>query len=361
MTAAYFCYDEIGESPAMIGAHLASLKYLAPSSTPHWIVSSHSTGTNLFGRTIPKMGVAIGWCAVAGRESNTHLKAFSDASAFPRGLAEAVGNRLRLNLASQLQNAAYVSLLSLSRRLCHPDLVVPDILYGPDSSLLVDAILTLHETPNRFLDLHAAVMRTMTVNPQTYTSIEPDLARPSWDSSKPRVMVKCIDVERPYSDTVYTIAVAALSIGEFIGVSRKLGVLTAEFRRRLYSRGGIYGAGLSLGFCERTVSFWTTHDRYPRSTYDLICQLLSTAQSEIGQSCHRETALAYLPIPPPAWTASESAQGSITGVTPIDRDALVQEPEVSLDWNLWTVPESNHVYCVCGPSERMEEIRRTFG
>lgn len=358
-----YSYDHIPVPDEYKAAHQIFLRYLPLDAKPHWLLASSSDGRNAFGKEVARASFHVGWVSVrefCQRQAQQFEAAFARLNALPRAYAETVAEQSRRDRERMLVSSAHMPLIARSVHLVNPQLRFQDLLYGVDMDAALQAFLHLNEHPGRLQALHAAVLEPRAVVQMEQSGFEPLPQRqPAAGLRFEGIRIDTCVAERPFCDAVFTITFPQMTPRFFATMAQILRTRTAEFRSRLWRRGGIYGAGLEVSLSQRTFSWWTNLDHAPLETCRILRDIILEAEDFTLLRHEPERALAFFPTPAPRLAGAVLAcQDGLWGITQEDRDALVGAALEPPPPGFWANLLQGAVFSVCGPPDNIARIHR---
>lgn len=359
--ARLYSYDHIAVPDEYKAAHQICLSFLPARAKPHWLFASSSDGINAFGRPVAKAAFHLGWVRIAefaaGGEGEIPAD-FRTLSGLPQRHAELAALQYRREKAQLLVSSAYRPTMARTMHMVNPALRFQNLLYGADSEAAVQAFLRLNADPDMLRSLHSAVVDAAApphADLSGFTSLHAPKA--SGPLTHAGVRLDTLVVERPFCDTAFTLAFPAMTPAMFATVAQILRTRTAEFRSRLWQRGGIYGAGLEVSLAHRICSWWTNLDHAPLETCGILRDILLEAE-EVTLGRHEpERALAFFPTPAPGQAGNlRDCQDRLWGITGEDRQALLGSQPVQLPVGFWENLLDGAVFGIAGSRENIIRI-----
>jgi hypothetical protein len=356
-----YSYDHIPVPDEYKAAHQISLGFLPARARPHWLVASSSGGINAFGNPVAKACFHLGWVRIVAGDEYRSQKIpaeFRTLNALPPRHAEMVVQQYRREKAQLLEGSAHRPLMAHTMHLVNPALRFHDLIYGPDCEAAMQAFLRLNAYPDMLRTLHEAVLDSSTPLPVSLNGFTPlPASQDSVEFTHAGLRLDTLVVERPFCDTVFTLSLPAMTPAVFATVAQILRTRTAEFRSRLWQRGGIYGAGLEVSLSHRICSWWTNLDHAPLETCRILRDIIREAEQVTLNRHEPERALAFFPTPAPALAGNlRDCQDRLWGITSADRGALLESQPVKLPAGFWENLLDGAVFGVAGSRENIAHI-----
>lgn len=357
--ASYIAMNEVNYSWAELAAYLTTLRCLPSSNAPDWTISTVSDGSNAIGIQVPNFGIGIGNLTLDSMSNGaiewpTGMQVIQP---FPRSYLGAVCEKIVATTAAKLDGSAYASLIARATSLCTGHTHFHDILAGPNCEILRSSLIELHQS-SRIAELHEALVAQdksyLNANKGFVSSVKGRGTR----QAEPKFSAEVIVHERKYCDTVFSLQLNPITLTEFSATAQLFRDITGEFRKRIWERGGVYGAGLEYSITNRMLSWWTTLDHDPLSTFETIKTILG---EKISYSCEPnspERSLAFLPPSAPGFAQAISRVESILkGYDQSSRQAVIDAEPLSIGPTFWKEVIGNTCFVVCGPEALVSGTR----
>jgi hypothetical protein len=356
-----YSYDHIPVPEEYKAAHQIHLGFLPVQARPHWLFASSSDGSNAFGKPVAQTSFHLGWVRISENGDHTRREIpaeFRTPIPLPLRYAETAARQYRQEKLQLLVNSAYRPLMARTMHMVSPALRFHHLLYGPECETVVRAFLRLNTEAGMLGALHRAVLEPSAPARGDFGSFSPlgtreDLVRMSYGGTSVNTLV----VDRPFCDTAFTLAFPAMTPELFATVGQILRSRTAEFRSRLWQRGGIYGVGFEVSLSHRIFSWWTNLDHAPLKTCSLLRDVILEADQVTLTRHEPERALAFFPMPAPSRAGNlRDCQDRLWGITAQDRAAILGSRPVQTPAGFWKSLLDSAVFGIAGSHDNIARI-----